>query len=258
MSQQTFVFDLDGTICFKGARIAPKIEAAIAKLTAQGHHVIFASARPIRDMLPVLPPTFHNYTLIGGNGSLISQGGNMTEWQSFSDAQVSYIWNVLDTYEATYMVDSTWNYTYTGTNEHPIFRNIDQDKLAKNVPREQHVSVVKVLVLTANDMDAVVEALQQCDVVIHRHAHENVIDISPTGIHKWSALAKLGVQSGGYIAFGNDANDVTMFQHAGHAVRIGEHAALEAFATETLAMTDTIEERIVEWIERFVLDGAYA
>lgn len=49
-----FVFDLDGTICFKGQPVSEKILSALSKLTDQGHEVIFASARPIRDILPIL------------------------------------------------------------------------------------------------------------------------------------------------------------------------------------------------------------
>lgn len=49
-----FVFDLDGTICFKGQPISEKILNSLEKLQMDRHDVIFASARPIRDMLPVI------------------------------------------------------------------------------------------------------------------------------------------------------------------------------------------------------------
>ena len=50
-----FVFDIDGTLCFDGKTIEPTIINALQTLIQQGHEVIFASARPIRDLLPVLP-----------------------------------------------------------------------------------------------------------------------------------------------------------------------------------------------------------
>ncbi|MEC1535480.1 HAD hydrolase family protein [Bacillus sonorensis] len=49
-----FVFDLDGTICFEGQPVSEHLLMAFEELKAQGHEVIFASARPIRDLLPVL------------------------------------------------------------------------------------------------------------------------------------------------------------------------------------------------------------
>lgn len=67
-----FVFDLDGTICFKGQPVSERILKSLEKLEAQGHQVIFASARPIRDLLPVLDKRFHTYPMIGGNGAIVA------------------------------------------------------------------------------------------------------------------------------------------------------------------------------------------
>jgi len=55
-----FVFDLDGTICFKGQPGSDTILKSLEKLETQGHQVIFASVRPIRDLLPVLDKRFHS------------------------------------------------------------------------------------------------------------------------------------------------------------------------------------------------------
>ena len=69
-----FVFDLDGTICFKGRPVSDELLKALEELVAQGHEVIFASARPIRDLLPVLHERVHHYPMIGGNGSMVAAG----------------------------------------------------------------------------------------------------------------------------------------------------------------------------------------
>jgi len=58
-----FVFDWDGAICFKGQPISNKILEALSELRDE-HEIIFASARPIRDMLPVIDPSFHHLTMI--------------------------------------------------------------------------------------------------------------------------------------------------------------------------------------------------
>ena len=64
-----FIFDIDGTICFDGCSIDPSIKQRLFKLRQANHNVMFASARPIRDLLPVIPE-FADDTLIGGNGSI--------------------------------------------------------------------------------------------------------------------------------------------------------------------------------------------
>ncbi|EGQ1321415.1 hypothetical protein DA471_03030 [Staphylococcus aureus] len=53
-----FVFDIDGTLCFDGRLIDQTIIDTLLQLQHAGHELIFASARPIRDLLPVLPSVF--------------------------------------------------------------------------------------------------------------------------------------------------------------------------------------------------------
>ncbi|RKP56812.1 HAD family phosphatase [Cohnella endophytica] len=241
-----FVFDLDGTICYKGRPVTEKLLKALDSLQSNGHRVIVASARPIRDILPVMDERFHGHTLIGGNGSLISSNGKLIFSEPFSDHQRSTITRLLHEYEATYLIDGEWDYSYTGAQEHPILKNVDPAKLAKMIPLDAHESVVKVLILTASNMEKLSEEIAAVNVEVHNHANENVLDISPNEVHKWNALRKLDIEKGSYIAFGNDANDVSMFMNAKHSVMIGFHDELAKFASETIPNDESIEDRIVD------------
>ncbi|BBI34502.1 HAD-IIB family hydrolase [Cohnella abietis] len=241
-----FVFDLDGTICYKGQPITEKILHVLECLQVNGHTVIFASARPIRDMLPILNPRFHAYTMIGGNGSLVSENGQLTYSTSFTSHQTHSIKSLLNEYDATYLIDGEWDYSYTGSPDHPILTQVDPARLAKMVPLEAHEAIVKVLVLTANAMEQLADKITLLDVVVHTHRNENVLDISPNNIHKWAALKKLNIGREQYIAFGNDANDISMFKNAAHSVMIGYHEELAQYATEAIPLEENIEDKIVE------------
>lgn len=241
-----FVFDLDGTICFKGKPISEKILYSLKELTEEGHEVIFASARPIRDMLPVIHEDFHHYTMIGGNGSLISKEGSMIYSKAFSPEEISTITYLIDQFEATYLIDSEWDYAYTGSNDHPILQNVDQAKLAKLVHLQSLASIVKILLLTSNDHEQLAKELAKLNVFVNIHHNENILDISPKGINKWSALIELGIQTGSYIAFGNDANDLSMFEHALHSVMIGHHEQLSHLAKEAIPLENDYEQAIIE------------
>lgn len=142
---------------------------------------------------------------------MISQKGSVKYVESFLPEVKNALLTLLEEHQATYLIDSEWDYAYTGAADHPILNNVDVNKLAQKLPVASLKSIVKMLILTADDMESLAAKLLPLGVVIHQHRNEQVLDISPQNIHKWNALEKLGVQPRQFIAFGNDANDIPMF-----------------------------------------------
>ncbi|CAM3537450.1 HAD-IIB family hydrolase [Marinicrinis lubricantis] len=243
-----FIFDLDGTICFGGKPVSEKILRALDHLKREGHEAIFASARPIRDMLPVIHERFHLHRMIGGNGSLMSENGKVVDAQSFSENERHALLDLIHKYHATYLIDGDWDYAYTGSSNHPILRNVDPAGRARSVSLDRLDAMVKALILTSDDQEKLAKEIAVLGVTIHEHRNEGVLDVSPAGIHKWSAIKQLGVEQGSFIAFGNDANDVTMFEHAGYRVRIGDHPLLSQAADESISLEGDFEQSIAERI----------
>lgn len=256
-----FVFDLDGTICFKGEPMSQVIVQALHAVEDDGHRVIFASARPIRDMLPVIHPSFHDHILIGGNGSLVASEQTIVHSKSFDDRELSFIIELLDKHNATYLIDSDWNYTYNGPQDHPILNNLDPAKTAQNVPLAHHDRIIKILILSANNLRALENELLRMDVVVHHHGSEQVLDISPTSINKRVALQTLGIESEGYVAFGNDANDIELFKGAQYSVMIGNYTSLRFYADHVIDSSIDLESHIAEQIkqlsQKFVYSTSY-
>lgn len=240
-----FVVDLDGTICFQGRPVSKKLQACLASLTECGHEVFFASARPIRDMLPVLEPSFHHYPMVGGNGALCARNGQILDAVYFPVAVQARLLELLAQQSASCLLDSSWDYAYNGPSDHPILRQVDEHRLAVCRTAAELGPLIKVLVLNADSMDRLAAELDTLPLVVHRHHQEQVIDISPEGIHKWSALRKLGVVQGQFVAVGNDANDLTMFQASGHAIMIGEHPLLAPYANESVPLGDRCEDELI-------------
>ncbi|GGH19808.1 HAD-IIB family hydrolase [Paenibacillus segetis] len=229
------VFDLDGTICFKGKPLSKDMVQALESLAGKGHEIIYASARPIRDLLPVLPPHMQQYPMIGGNGAFVASGGEIISTIHFDKPLADKIVKLIRKYEASYLIDSRWNYAYTGNNEHPIRRNVDPEQRAANVPLDELNEIVKVVILHSINEQQLLEELQQLPIVIYVHGNEGIIDISPQGVDKWAGLQALGILPQQFIAFGNDANDVSMFKHAQRSVCVGEHNTLMQIASEHVA-----------------------
>ncbi|CAH1054145.1 HAD-IIB family hydrolase [Paenibacillus pseudetheri] len=237
-----FIFDLDGTICFSGKPLSERIVQALDELIEKGHEVIFASARPIRDLLPVLPAHMHYYPMVGGNGAFIAKGGKVISTIHFDPQTAENILNLIQEFDATYLIDSPWDYAYSGSDDHPIRRNVDPEQRAKNVSPSELDELVKVVILSSRNGEQLLDQLHRLPVVIYRHGQEDIIDISPKGINKWTGLQQLGVEMQQFIAFGNDANDIEMFRHSAHSVCVGEHTELGELATEKVSNE---EEQIV-------------
>ncbi|WP_341357567.1 HAD-IIB family hydrolase [Rossellomorea sp. y25] len=229
-----FVFDLDGTICFKGKPLSKEICDALNVCKQQGHEIVFASARPIRDLLPVLPEDFRHYRMVGGNGAFTYANG-VIKTRTFTAETVNQIKNIIETNQLTYLIDSDWNYSYTGDRHHPIFRNLDPDKRAENQPLAQLLKITKIVLFTRDQ--AIKQQLEKLSVQIYEHGDEELMDISPLGIHKVEGMRQLGIHPGEFIAFGNDQNDLQLFQNAKHSVCVGQHPIKE-FASTVISVED--------------------
>ncbi|MFJ7669150.1 HAD-IIB family hydrolase [Lysinibacillus sp. NPDC097195] len=218
-----FVFDLDGTICFRGQPLSVDITAVLEDCLQKGHEVIFASARPIRDLLPVLPESLRRLSMVGGNGAFIAVNGEIQESAAFEETTVEAMKEIIAAYQLPYLVDGHWDYAFTGSETHPIYQNLDPLKLAKKVALQDLKAIVKIVLFPGTQHQHILAQLQQLNISLFEHTAENIVDISPNGIDKWTGLKKLGVEQNQFIAFGNDANDASMFKHALKSVCVGEH-----------------------------------
>lgn len=242
-----FVFDLDGTICFKGQPLCAEIVEALQYCRQMGHEVIFASARPIRDLLPVLPNDMHMSPMIGGNGAFVAKDGKITHISTFDNQTKEQLIQIIEDFQLTYLIDCAWDYAYTGSTEHPIYRNLDPHRLAKNISIEGIKQMIKVVLFPNERTQAILSSLESLQVQIYNHGQENILDISPVGIDKWIGLQKLMVKEQDFIAFGNDANDIPMFQAAKEAICVGEHKELQQIATMVIeSNAQAVANKIIE------------
>lgn len=246
-----FVFDLDGTICFRGKPLSPVIINALDKLADHGHEIIFASARPIRDLLPILPEHMHSYPMIGGNGAFVAKEKNIISTVHFEEDVKDQLLAIINNYNLQYLIDGDWDYSYTGREDHPIRRNVDPQKRANQVSVGTLHKIIKIVLFDVSDHRLVLEELSALPLVIHKHSNEGILDISPQGINKWDGLMRLGILERSYVAFGNDANDISMFQHAHTSIMIGSHKELAGHATEQVqADEELIAQRLLAFCKR--------
>ncbi|MGM9923083.1 MAG: HAD-IIB family hydrolase [Bacillus sp. (in: firmicutes)] len=236
------IFDIDGTICFDGKTIDLSIIEALHELVSAEHEVIFASARPIRDIFLVLPKQFQQGRLVGGNGAFTYSNGEI-KVDYFDEALLVKLISLIQTHELTYLADSDWDYSYTGNREHPIFKNINIAQ-ANNRPLKELQKMCKLVFFQPKQ--EVINELLTLPVSVTNYKGENAIDISPLGINKLKGLQNLNINQ--FIAFGNDSNDQCLFENAAYSVCVGDHD-VQQYATKTITkenVATTIRKLIKE------------
>ncbi|HHA0374432.1 HAD hydrolase family protein [Staphylococcus aureus] len=196
-----FVFDIDGTLCFDGRLIDQTIIDTLLQLQHDGHELIFASARPIRDLLPVLPSVFHQHTLIGANGAMISQQSKISVIKPIHTDTYHHILKIIQKYELDYIIDDDWNYAAQLDAENAIFERLDPHKLASCIDVANIDTPIKIILLNI-DPAQITTILDELD----KYHQEFDADVK-------------------YIAFGNDHNDIVMLQHASSGYIIGPSEA---------------------------------
>ncbi|HAR6155838.1 TPA: HAD-IIB family hydrolase [Staphylococcus pseudintermedius] len=209
------VFDVDGTICFNGQYIEKSLVDEVKKLKEK-NDIIFASARPIRDLIPVVKE-FKNDILIGGNGSIISKDSEIEVIKKIPDFEFSQIKSIINKYNLKYIIDGAFNYSSNTDSNNKIYKQLDPERLAKNVKMVEIEEPIKIILvdLSRNLFDSIknyfIEA--QFNINILYHVDEMNIDITAKGIDKFSTLQKI-IKQEPYIAYGNDVNDYALLKNA--------------------------------------------
>ncbi|MCS4488926.1 HAD hydrolase family protein [Streptococcus sciuri] len=223
--RKKFIFDLDGTIVFNGRFIAPELKTALRRLNDK-YELLFASARPIRDMLPLLRD-FKDNDLIGANGAMVRQNGTIKLIRYIDSQVVSDIMTVVFEDKLDFIIDYEWHYTASiSESNHPILVKLDSGNLANNVP-VSYRNVGKIIILGINSkIINCIQNIKGIEYVIHNDDREIVI--TSEGINKYTAIKYL-INDNKYIAFGNDKNDIEMLNYSekgyllNEKIKIGRH-----------------------------------
>ncbi|UEX89653.1 HAD-IIB family hydrolase [Staphylococcus ratti] len=225
-----FVFDVDGTICFNGQFIEPELVNEIKRIEKQ-NEVIFASARPIRDLLPVVRNFEYNF-LIGGNGSIISREGEIEVIKAIPGVVYSKIKDLIRKYHLKYIIDGAFDYASNVSESSNIYQQLDPDNLANKVEMEAIEEPIKIILIDIPE-ELFIEIKRHIaklgsNISILYHDGEHNIDITAKGINKFSTLKKI-IGNEAYIAYGNDVNDYELLQNAAQSFYVSDNVEKLSF-----------------------------
>ena len=80
-------------------------------------------------MLPVIPE-FADYTLIGGNGAIISQNGQIEIISEIDVHDITLIKQIIKQYNLTYIIDDKFNYSTNLNADTELYQRIDPNRTA--------------------------------------------------------------------------------------------------------------------------------
>ncbi|WP_386687701.1 HAD-IIB family hydrolase [Lonepinella sp. MS14437] len=224
-----FVFDIDGTISKNGLKVSDEICTAITHLLAN-HQVIFASARPIRDMLPMLNTklTEHKNTiLVGCNGGMAYQQGNVILSKLLDNQYVKNCLTQLNQLNLAYVLDGKWAFSLSKQPHdfHHYIDSLSNDRIEERDLLNDGVS--KILVLLDRPNQAIYDQFNVDNISFHIHKKEHFFDITPQGNNKYHTLKQL-IGNQDYVVFGNDFNDFLMLEQAKLSVYLGDKQEFQA------------------------------
>lgn len=238
-----FIFDIDGTIAFSGKPVAEKVSDIIHEIS-NAHNVVFASARPVRDILAMLPKRLHGSIMLGCNGGMAWKANEFLFTHTFPDEDIKFILSLLKKHHIPYLLDGIWNYSLS--NIYHSFHDYIKSLSNHEQPEETILSsgVTKILILDGKFQKEMQNFLNNHKIKhsFNYHRHDDLFDITPQLENKYLSLCALGLDFKETIAFGNDANDFAMLENAKISVFVGPE---EIFAKATYySSIDNIEHLI--------------
>lgn len=252
-----FVFDIDGTICFDGKHIDSSIKNRIIELKKTNHQVVFASARPIRDLLPVIPE-FANDMLIGGNGSIISRKGQIEVISEIDHQDINLIKQIINEYQLSYIIDDKYNYSTNLDANHELYQRIDPNHTAQLLPMDNIKNPIKAILLNikSENFDTIAHILESKTngIELIYHLNESYIDVTAQGIDKYTTIQYVLGSDTVFIAFGNDHNDIHMLNNASQGYFVSnDNVEYQSFLKNpNIKIIDKTNQAICEILDYYI------
>ncbi|WP_436795173.1 Cof-type HAD-IIB family hydrolase [Actinospongicola halichondriae] len=249
MPVRLVVSDLDGTLFGPDHQLTDRTCEAIAATAASGVRFVAATGRSHRTALPRLAPAPSIETICASNGSATWDvaAGAFTVTRCIADETLPVVVDILRSSFPTMAFgwesaagfgwDPRWLEERHHSPEHadPAWEPGEFDP-------DRHRGLFKIMAwdtrLKMAELAAVVSA-QMPDDVVCTTSGADFVEITGDGVDKASAVAAWceaeGIDRSEVVAFGDQHNDITMLQWAGHGVAMGDaHPDVQAIADEII------------------------
>lgn len=245
--------DLDGTLLRSDKTVSERTVKVLNECKNRGYKIVFATARPSRSVIKLLPQELQREFWLCQNGVELYEKG-IKIYESTLDIQRSL--SVIRLFEEMFPerpiameIDSIKysNRIIEGYNE---FEIVDLYKIVKS-------PVTKILIKADNikDLEKMSKVLPEgCRMIIQETAaFAYVISVSASKTLTLKILLeKLGLKMENVISFGDDLNDIEMIKHSRIGVAMG-NASFEVKRHATHVTKTNDEDGVAEFLEKLLL-----
>jgi len=245
MNPNWIVLDLDGTLLNSEKQISQRNLSALQKLTSEGIHLIFATARPPRAV------NFENVnlssfgTIVFYNGALFQC--NVTDQEIHYSISKELVGSILD---YCLLVDPDANLSVEVKDKWFTNKSLDYREMMKVTTNPTIISIeelktydcTKILITDYKNIEDIVYRFGD-QVHILNTDDGKLIQIMSVRSSKENAVKYLiesqGYKMGDVMCFGDDFNDLGLFQSCGYSIAMGNAIReLKEIATEITETND--------------------
>lgn len=248
-----FVFDIDGTLCFDGMSLSKEIQGILERAQIDyGHRVTFATARSYRDTIGILGDKLSLSKIIGLNGATLHENGHLVDSYYLQSDFFSTIISYCHRHQIPYFIDEVFNYATYQASKIPFIAYVDPQKRGELLEVSKIEKPIKMVLYFGDQLgraDQMLAELNRFGLSSHFfHEFEKCLYINPIAVDKGKATKKLFGNR--FIAFGNDKNDISMFDAAHYSVQVGDFDELTPYANLRVSR-ESVHEEITMLFEKY-------
>ncbi|UQZ87613.1 Sugar phosphatase YidA [Paenibacillus konkukensis] len=245
------VLDLDGTLLNSAKEVSARSRRAVLDCCARGYAIIIATARPPRSVRELLPRELQQL------GYWICYNGGVVTDRGAVPLHVAYIPN--DTVQSVYrymeLHDRGSYVTFESGDEMWSFRELNEGEektlgIPASAPKprvmtEGHMAerpITKLLISNGNGIYEALVGQFGSEVNMILTDNRQLIQIMPVSVSKAYGLRivldRLGITADQAMAFGDDYNDLALFEHCGYPVAVGNAVRELQAVARTVTLTN--------------------
>jgi len=258
MRYKVVVLDLDGTYLNSAKEVSKRNLSAVLACCERVMRIIFATARPPRSVDRLLPQELLRVAaFVYYNGAQTRCRATRTECQiGIPAATVGEIIDACrrDFPQLALSVEAQGKWYGLGEHNYRELMRVDQEPIPLNLEELKALDAVKILLAGAYEGKPLYDCFHDQAALLYTDGGR-LVQIMASGVSKEAAVRRLcqvyGVEMGTVLAFGDDRNDIGLFEACGYTVAMANAVPeLKCIAGEITASND--EDGVATVLERLL------